>query len=91
MESAWRTRRLLQRYLARRKERALQTAMAAWRSEAESRRAFRMQLQEMVGRRGVQLLRDTFCSWQEAAAACRVQRVSRPSAPPSADMPWPET
>ena len=77
MESARRTRRLLQRHLARREERSLQTAVAAWRSAVQSRRAFRLHLQEMVDRRGLQLLRGALCGWQEAAEASRVQRVRK--------------
>ena len=75
MESAWRTRRLLQRYSAQRKERTLRAAMAAWQSVVQSRRLFRLQLQDIVDRRGGQLLRGALCGWQEAAAAGRIQRV----------------
>ncbi len=50
--------------------------MATWQSDVQSRRLFRLQLQDMVDRRGVQLLRGALCGWQEAAAAGRMQRVS---------------
>ena len=75
MNSSHRTGRLLASFKARQRERALQAAVAAWRAAAESRLAFRKQLQKVVDRRGLQLLRGAFCGWLEAAEACRAQRV----------------
>ncbi len=75
MEAAQRTRRLLQRCLARRKERSLHAAMAAWRNAVQDRHAFRLQMQDMVDRMGLQLLRGALCGWREAAAASKAQRV----------------
>ena len=74
-EDAMRTKRLLQRYKARRQACALRAAMHAWQSAQQAQRAFRGQVQRMIDTRGARLLRRGLLGWQEAAVACRQQRV----------------
>ena len=70
-----RTKRLLQRYRARRQACALRAAMHAWQSVLQAQRAFRAQVQRMTDARGARLLQRGLLGWQEAAVACRQQRV----------------
>lgn len=74
-EDAMRTKRLLQRYRARRQACALRAAMHAWQSVLQAQRAFRAQVQRMIDARGARLRQRGLLGWQEAAVACRQQRV----------------
>lgn len=75
MEFGRRTQGLLHRFEARRKACVLRAAISAWQGAVQSRHAFIARFQDMLDRRGMQLMDGAFCGWRDAAAASRSQRV----------------
>ena len=75
VEFGRRTQGLLHRFEARRKACVLRAAISAWQGAVQSRHAFITRFQDMLDRRGMQLMDGAFCGWRDATAASRSQRV----------------